>query len=136
MSWKMHYRFVIYATNGALPDGQILAVGYDGGALATLGETSEITSLNTAVSQAMAFNRRFQASGMDCRAEVYGMPFDDGVGTPATPARALLPAEIAEQRFASLDTPDRGLLQRLSLANKPQASGGAALDDYPGEDVA
>lgn len=122
---KIAYRVAFFDTNTATGP-VMLNIGYP--PLATppstnyLAQQEDIFSLNKAMSTGSAFNRRFQSAGVDCRFEVYGKVIDyTGNNTPAaptTPVRALTSAEAAEQLYASVDTPDRGLTQRVHLANK------------------
>jgi len=92
----------------------------------------------------MSFLRRFQANGFDVRLEVLGRVVDDnnypgianlggawdttvfpasGKPLPATPIRAILDAEVVEQIFARIDTPDKGLTTRIALANRSAITG-------------
>ena len=137
---KINYRFVIAAQGVA--GAAILAVGYaplasTTGFGASLSEPAHFTSLSQTIAKAMAFNRRFQSSGVDTRVEVYGMVVDDTTNgkpaAPATPVRALVAAEAAEQVYARIDTPDQGLTQRIALANR--TVGVAALIADFAEDV-
>ena len=137
---KINYRFVIAAQGAA--GAAILAVGYaplaaTTGFGASLSEPAHFTSLSQTIAKAMAFNRRFQSSGVDTRVEVYGMVVDDTSNgkpaAPATPIRALTTPEAAEQVYARIDTPDQGLAQRISLANR--SVNATALNPDFAEDV-
>lgn len=106
-----------------------------------------LRSLSVAVSQSMAFNRRFQAAGQDARIEVFGQVFDtnneadrllsglpdDGRPRPTNRVRELQlsgtpPLEEArEQNYARMDTPERDLLHVIALSNR-DSTGGGALD--------
>lgn len=113
-----------------------LAVGY-GNAAAACSEPAVITSLNQAVSQGMAFNRRFQSVGIDTVIDIYGQVQDDGKGTPpAAPARPLTTAEQAEQVFGNLDTPDHNYLKAIKLSNRVAAGTSDLVDQLPEDAVA
>lgn len=137
---KINYRFVI--ANQGLLGTVLLSVGYTPpaggfGFAANISETAHFTSLSQTIAKAMAFNRRFQSSGVDTRVEVYGTVVDDTTGgkpaAPGTPVRALTTAEAAEQTYARIDTPDQGLTQRIALANR--TVGVAALSADFSEDT-
>ena len=119
----------------AIDEGAAPQVGPTVGAVAN----TEITSLDKAVSETMSMIRRFQAIGVDCRGQVFGKVVDfTGNGeapAPASPQYVLQAGDIAEQVYANLDTPDRGLVARINASNK-SALGAAALapNDEP-EDV-
>lgn len=77
-----------------------------------------ISSLNTAISKALAFVRRFQSAGIDSKATVYYAVF----GADATnPVRALGAGEDGfpnGHRVCDLDVPERSIERAVSLANR------------------
>lgn len=145
---KQYYRSVII-TQGAL-GVPILNVGYPPAVAVTglpgLGfqqVNESLTSLSLAIQRGSSFLRRYQSNGLDCRLEVIGVVIDDanppagvaGVGAwdavvfppsgkalPALPLRAMTAAEQAEQIFARIDTPEKGLTTRIHLSNRAAAS--------------
>lgn len=140
---KVNYRFTI--NNQGVLGTALLAIGYVPGAtangfVANINEVAHFTSLSQCIAKAMAFNRRFQSAGVDTRIEVYGQVFDDTTGgrpaAPTSPVRALTMLESAEQIYARIDTPDQGLTQRLSLANRnANANAGTVLNPDFTEDT-
>ena len=145
---KQFYRATII-TQG-LAGVPILNVGYPPAVAVTglpgLGfqqVNEELTSLSLAIQRGSSFLRRYQSNGLDCRLEVIGVVIDDanppagvaGVGTwdttvfppsgkalPSVPLRAMTSAEQAEQVFARVDTPDKGLTTRIHLSNRAATS--------------
>lgn len=87
-------------------------------------EAPRFPSLNSAVSSGLSFVRRYQSAGIDAEAQVYGKV----IGADAdAPVRALVAGEAAEKLYAHIDTPGKGLLQRIGLANR-EAAATAELD--------
>lgn len=155
---KLYYRATII-TQGAL-GVPILNIGYPPAVAVTglpgLGfqqVNENITSESAAIARGSSFLRRYQANGLDCRLEVVGIVIDDnnppqgvaGVGQwdavvfpasgkplPATPVRAMVAAEQAEQIFARVDTPEKGLTERIHLSNRSAVSA-AGLGNLGGD---
>ena len=128
----LRFRFaittIVLGVKSAIP---AIAVGY-GNPPAGVAEPAVITSLNQAVSQGMAFNRRFQSAGIDTVVDIYGQVQDDGKGAPpANPARALTAPESAEQNFGNMDTPDHNFLKAIKLSNRVAAGVNDFADQLP-----
>jgi len=145
----IYYRWAVIKTGGGTGANSVLvAGGYKKADDAAGGGTrlapTAIKSLNTAISQAMAFNRRFQSGSQDARVEVFGQIFDtnnaadallsglpdDNRPRPANRVRELQisgtpPLEEArEQVYARVDTPDHDLLKVVHLSNRATGEGG------------
>jgi len=124
MAWKMQYRYVVYDA----------AAGIDVGdpRVSINADYSLPIGYNQALSGAASFVRRFQNAGIDVEAVVFGKPVGDDAAGTASP----LPAgQQAEAQYAHLDTPGKGLMQRISAANTVPA-GGVALDADVAPDLA
>ena len=144
--YKLVYRAAIISQG--LTGNIVLGLGYPPNVvpptISFLEVQEHITSLNTAIARGMSFLRRFQANGFDVRLEVLGRVVDDnnypgivnlggawdtavfiasGKPLPATPIRAILDAEVVEQIFARIDTPDKCLTTRIALANRSAITG-------------
>lgn len=147
---KLYYRWsCIKAGGGSGANDRYVSGGYKkaddalGGGLVM--PSAPITSLNTAIAQAMAFLRRLQSAGADGRIEVFGQVFDtnneadrlladlpdDHRPRPTNRVRELQASgtppleEGREQLYARIDTPEKGLTHVINLSNKDTTSGGA-----------
>lgn len=122
MAWEMRYRVEIRNAAAGIPAGTLL--------VAINADYSKKVGLNKAVSDAMAFVRRFQSAGIDAEAVVFGKPVGADEAGTANPLDA---AQQAEQTYATVDTPGKGLLQRISAANTAAAA--ADLDPDVAPDI-
>lgn len=146
---RIYYRWSVIKTGaGTGLNDRVISAGYKkaGDALVGGGVTlpaKAITSLNTAVNQAMAMNRRVQADGLDTRLEVFGQVFDtnneadrllsglsdDLKPRPANRIRELQISgtppldEAREQVYARLDTPEFYLKEVINLSNRAEGLG-------------
>lgn len=98
-------------------------------------ERENYRSLNEAVSHCLSWVRQLQAEGKDCKGVVTGVPYGDPSDNPTLP----MPTNSdlwTPKIYAWIDTPGKGLVQRIKMANKTAHEAGGSLSDDVAPDLA